>query len=158
MTAACASVPTTIYLVRHAEKAPDPGDGNPELSEAGHRRARSLARNLSDVTVNRIITTDLIRTQQTAEPTATAKKISVEVLNSENITGLAQRLMDAAPGQRLLVVGHSHTIPALLGLLGAPATRIASGDYDDLFILSISDGEIQMDRLHVGPVAHSNKR
>lgn len=155
MTAACASLPTTVYLVRHAEKAPDPGDGNPELSDLGHQRARDLARTLADVAVDRIITTDLVRTQQTAQPTAAAKKINIEVLDSEDIKGLADRLQDAAPGQRLLVVGHSHTIPSLLAVMGAPATKIASGDYDDLFVILISDGKVQMDRLHVGAVAHS---
>lgn len=148
---ACATPATRMYVVRHAEKAPDPGDGNPELSEAGHQRAAELARVLADVPLTHIIATDLVRTQQTAAPTAAAHGLTPEILPSEDIDGLVARLRQSAPGARVLVVGHSHTLPKVLAQLGQAGLRIDSGDYDDLFVLDLVGGHSELDRLHVGP-------
>src|SRR5438045_7579771 len=60
---------STIFFVRHAEKAGGGGD-NPDLSEAGRARAESLATVLKDADISAIYTTELKRTQQTAAPLA----------------------------------------------------------------------------------------
>lgn len=151
LCAACASPSATVYLVRHAEKAPDPGDGNPELSEAGHARAKALARTLSDVPIQAVITTELVRTQQTAAPTAKAHQLTAEVIPSADIAALAERLKSTPAGQRVLVVGHSHTIPELMQRLGHNDVKVDSGDYDDVWVLTVGGSGVRSDRLHVGP-------
>lgn len=151
LSAACASPSATVYLVRHAEKAPDPGDGNPELSEAGHARAKALARTLADVPLQAVITTELVRTQQTAAPTVRAHQLTPEVITSADIAGLAQRLKAVPPGQRVLVVGHSHTIPELMRRLGHSDVKVDSGDYDDVWVLTVGGSTVRSDRLHIGP-------
>ena len=60
---------STIFIVRHAEKATSGGD-NPDLSEAGRARAETLASMLKDAGVSAIYVTEFKRTQQTADPLA----------------------------------------------------------------------------------------
>ena len=60
---------TTVFLVRHAEKAKDdPRD--PTLSDAGRRRAEALDALLVRVDVTHLFATEYKRTQQTLEPLA----------------------------------------------------------------------------------------
>ena len=69
-----------IYLVRHGRtQANDdhtvPGKDEP-LNDTGHHQANVLAERMENVTIDHIITSDFIRTHQTAAPTASAKKIT----------------------------------------------------------------------------------
>src|SRR5205823_9140645 len=64
-----AAAQSTIFIVRHAEKAASGGD-NPDLSEAGRARAETLASMLKDAGVSAIYVTEFKRTQQTAAPLA----------------------------------------------------------------------------------------
>ena len=142
---------TLVYVVRHAEKAADPGDGNPDLTEAGKARAKALARTLQDVPLAAIYSTPLARNVQTAAPVAAAQKLEPEILAPAATRALADRLIAAHRGDRVLVVGHSNTIPELLRALGYRApVRIDHGDYDDLFLVWLSDSAVQVDRLHYG--------
>src|ERR1044072_9453780 len=68
--------PTTVILVRHAEKQvavagqPMVSPSDPPLTDEGKTRAKNLARMLSKAGVNTIITSQFLRTKQTAEPLA----------------------------------------------------------------------------------------
>jgi hypothetical protein len=70
---------TTVIVVRHAEKATGQGD-DPHLSAAGEARARALARALEDAGITAVITTQWVRTAETAEPTARAVGVTPEVV------------------------------------------------------------------------------
>src|SRR4051794_32039605 len=60
---------TTVYLVRHAEKAlANPNDADPDISSIGRDRAKALASRLGASGVTAIVTTQFKRTQETAEP------------------------------------------------------------------------------------------
>src|SRR5687768_3222599 len=60
---------TTVFIVRHAEKAPEPAD-DPVLSDIGQRRASDLAAMLADAGVDAILVSELQRTSLTAQPLA----------------------------------------------------------------------------------------
>lgn len=135
--------PSVIYLVRHAEKAPaaeaeDPRD--PPLSEAGRRRAESLARLLGPSGVTAILSTELERTRATAEPLARALGLAIEPYDPRALDALAERLRDRAG--RALVVGHSNTTPALVELLGGePGEPIdEETEFDRLYLLFLHGG------------------
>ena len=68
-----------LVLVRHADKAAEPAD-NPPLTSAGTKRAQDLAAALRNAGVTAIITTQVRRTRETAQPLATALGLTPEVL------------------------------------------------------------------------------
>src|ERR1700682_5430372 len=60
-----------LVLVRHADKAAQPAN-DPPLTSAGMKRAQDLAAALRSAGVTFIITTQLRRTRETAQPLANA--------------------------------------------------------------------------------------
>ena len=134
--------PTVVLLVRHAEKAAQPGQ-DPPLSEAGAARAQALLAVARDAGVSAIITTQFVRTKSTAEPTATALKLTPEVVQAgpmpQHAKSVAEQVMKHAGGT-VLVVGHSNTIPAIVGALGAPQPRdLCESEYDQVFVVVLGD-------------------
>ena len=78
------TLPTTLVLVRHAEKADD-GTDDPHLTLAGARRAEELSYLLDHVQLTAVYSTPFHRTRETAEPSARrqAKKIRLYQPNEE---------------------------------------------------------------------------
>jgi broad specificity phosphatase PhoE len=138
-----AAPPTVVLLVRHAEKAAEPAQ-DPPLTEAGSARARALVGVARDAGVKTIITTQYLRTRNTAEPTATALSLTPEIVRAGPMPQHAKAVADQVlkhPGETVLVVGHSNTIPAIVGALGAPQPRdLCDSEYDQLFVVVLGDG------------------
>src|SRR6202158_2568947 len=135
----------TIFFVRHADKVSDETDAL--LSDAGHRRAECLAKTLSDAHIQKIYTSDLHRTQQTAAPLAEQlhlKPVAIPLSKPDD-------LIEAIRSERaanILVVWHDATLPKILRALGAPdITTIAHAAYYRFFILTLA-----------GDKAHSQPR
>jgi broad specificity phosphatase PhoE len=49
----------------------------------------------------------------------------------------------------VVVVGHSNTTPALIALLGGPKITIEESDYGTLFILTLSEGNVELETQEV---------
>jgi broad specificity phosphatase PhoE len=154
--AAPALAQSTIFLVRHAERA-DTATGakptmaaDPELSEAGRARAESLADVLRDANITAIFATEFKRTQQTAAPLAKALGLKVRTASSKNNAALLKELKAAK--SNVLVVGHSSTIPEIINGLGVKTpVKIGDADFDNLFVvlLGVRPGaQPEMIRLH----------
>jgi broad specificity phosphatase PhoE len=136
---------STIFIVRHAEKAGSGGD-DPDLSEAGRARAESLANTLKDATISAIFVTELKRTQQTAGPLAKMLHVEPAIMPAKDSAALVSKVR-ALTGNAL-VVGHGNTIPDLLKLLGVTTpVSIEENDYDNLFVL-VLDAKPRLIRLH----------
>lgn len=124
----------TIFFVRHADKVSD--DTDALLSDAGHRRAECLARMLADAHIQRIYTSELQRTLQTAAPLAD----QLHLLPLAIPLSTPDKLIEALRSDKsanILVVWHDATLPKILQALGAPAIPpIAHTEYDRLFILT----------------------
>ena len=135
--------PTTVILVRHAEKAATPTD-DPALTEEGLARAQALMTIAREAGVTAIITTQFARTRDTARPAAEALKITPEVIRATAGPQHAQDVAHAAlahAGGVVLVVGHSNTIPAIVAALGAPQPPpICDSSYDDLYVVTVLPG------------------
>ena len=131
-----ASATTTVILVRHAEKAAEPA-ADPPLTAAGQARAKALRDAVREAGVSAIITTQYERTRATAAPIAKALGITPEVVNAGGRTH-AQDVADAIikhPGQTVLVVGHSNTVPEIIRALGADVPAICDATYDNLYVV-----------------------
>jgi phosphohistidine phosphatase SixA len=138
-TAAAAQDPaasTVVYLVRHAETAAD-GTRDPALSDAGRDRAGRLARMLASAGLTAIHTTPFQRTRGTARAVAEPVGLTAAEYDPGDMEGFAAMLKEA--GGRHLVVGHSNTTPALVGLLGGdPGGPIAEDEYGRVYRLDIA--------------------
>ena len=132
--------PITVIIVRHAEKAATPTN-DPPLTAAGEARARALAIIARDAGVNAIITTQYLRTRETAKPSAEALHLTPEVVDAggpRHVQDVARRIMQEHQGQVVLVVEHSNLVPALVNALGAPQPpAICDSQYDGLYVVLI---------------------
>ena len=130
--------PSTVILVRHAERATEPAN-DPILTEAGTQRAQALKEVLRGAGVTSVITTHLQRTQLTAKPLAETNGLSFIVVRaggSGHVDSVAAAVNRRPAGDVVLVVGHSNTIPAIVGALGGPKLPdLCDMQYSMLYVL-----------------------
>ena len=135
-------VTTTVIFVRHAEKAATPAD-DPGLTLAGKQRAAELARQLVDADVvagvDAIYSTSFRRTEETVQPVATALNLPITSYDASNTETIMDEIVREHEGEIVLVVGHSNTVPALIGNMGASkkVPEIDENEYDNIYIVSI---------------------
>jgi len=133
-----AAEPTrTVILVRHAERA---GGNDPSIgiNEAGRCRATVLAGMLSDAKVKSIYTSEIARTQQTAEPLAQKLSIKPDVVPASDIDALVAKLRARTEEGTVLVVGHSNTLPVIVERLsGETEPPIGEREYDRMFVVTL---------------------
>lgn len=134
--------PTTVIVVRHAEKATGQGD-DPHLSDAGTARAHALARALDDAGVTAVIVSQYACTAETAAPTARAAGVSPEVVEVKD--PIPRHIADVSaavrrhPGGVVLVVGHSNTVADIVAALGAGRPGdICDPEYDRMEIVGMA--------------------
>jgi broad specificity phosphatase PhoE len=125
--------PNAVILVRHAD--PAAGGADPSLSPAGVHRAGVLAKMLADAGITAIFTSELRRTKETAKPLASLLNI-VPVVIANDATAAANQIK--AAGKRVLVVGHSNTVPEFIHALAGPANVVINPiEFDRLFVLEM---------------------
>jgi len=148
----------TLFVVRHAEKDTIPHE-NPPLSAAGRARADSLAVALRDAGVTVIVTTQQLRSQQTAAPLAAAlhlTPVSVPIDGTkpdEHVRAVADAVRRSAQhGEIVLVVDHQSTLPGIIAALGAPKpATMCDVEFSNLYVLvPVADGKMSLTRAHYG--------
>jgi len=129
---------TTIYLIRHAEKADASAD--PHLSVAGKQRAQQWSTYFAGKDIAAVYSTATNRTRETAQPLATAKNLQVTEYNAADF--YLGSLVKKMGGQSIVIVGHSNTLPKQINqLLGKDQyTDIAEAEYSQLYTITITDG------------------
>lgn len=122
---------STIYLVRHAEKADSTRD--PDLSEAGLARAGRLANLLKDEKIQTIYSTNYKRTIQTATPLSDLIHQPILFYAPDTLPALIKKVW--LSNQNTLVVGHSNTTVSALTAFGLAFSgkKIEENDYSNLF-------------------------
>jgi len=153
-TAAQSKLPTTIYLVRHAEKATnDATNEDPLLTEKGMDRAIALAEILKKSTIQNIYSTKYKRNVATAMPLAKKLKMPIKIYDSNRPKTEAVTILEANEGKNILIIGHSNTVLETIEALGGkrPIDSISDQEYDYLFQLIISpDGRTDVKVMHYG--------
>lgn len=136
-----AVAPTTVLLVRHAEKADD-GTNDPELTAEGAARAARLANMLANAGVSRIYSTGYKRTRLTAGPLADERQLEIQEYDPRDQEFIT-RLVQEHPGERILIVGHSNTVPGMVNTLTGDSSfgNLDDSEYDKLFIVNVSGGK-----------------
>ena len=151
-----ASEPTTVFIIRHAEKADNSDD--PPLAPAGMERAQALVRVAGDAGVKAIYSSQFKRNLDTVRPLADHLKIPVTemavTLDNPGDYGkeLARAVLDKHAGETIVVVSHRNTIPAIIEGLSGKAGQETTGDaYNDLFIVLIpAKGEARLIKAQYG--------
>lgn len=140
--------PTTVFLVRHAERADAPRE-DPPLLETGTARAQSLARILAKSGIKAIYTSQYLRTKATGEPLA--KQLGIEgvaislktsaanprQVTPESIKEITDKIFQR-PGENALVIGHSNSVPDVIKALGGDVVpTIDEKEFNDLFVVTV---------------------
>lgn len=149
-SSAWAADPTTVLLVRHAEKAASPAD-DPPLTRAGKERALALREMVRGAGVDVILATDRIRTQQTVSPAAKLLGIEPEILAMDDVDSMATAIHQLE-GKTVLVGSHSGDSIELIEKLGAGKLEpIEEHQYDDFFVITVDGpGDAHVIRLKYG--------
>ena len=133
------TTPDLIFVVvRHAEKrTDDPRD--PTLSDAGQARAAALAQRFRSSPLTAAYATGFRRTQETAGPAAKANGIILESYDAATPPAeFVTHLRDTHTQGRVLVVGHSNTVPDIVAQLCAcTVAPIDEATYGQLFEVRI---------------------
>jgi broad specificity phosphatase PhoE len=147
--------PALVILVRHAERAAAPAD-DPPLTPAGEGRAQALAEVLADTRIDAIVSTPYRRTRATAAPTAAGRHIDPVIVDASgdtaaDVAAVAAAVRARPAGEAVLVVGHSNTVPAIIGALGGPTLpALCNTEYANLFVLVLGPGTPRLIRSHYG--------
>jgi broad specificity phosphatase PhoE len=133
---------TVVIVIRHAEKesvsAPDP-----PLSEAGQARAALLVRMFGETQgagrLDAIYTTPTLRNQMTAAPLAARLGIVPIVAPSDDPRALAHRIVRENSGKRVLVIGHTNTVPEIVAALSGRSdiAPIGESEFGTMYIVTV---------------------
>jgi broad specificity phosphatase PhoE len=142
--AVATDAPTVVIVVRHAEKAAAGGD-DPSLSDAGRERAARLAGIAEQAGVQAVITTQLKRTRETAQPFLARRNAPARAfeLSRANLAAhpkeVADEVRKSYRGQTVLVVGHSNTAPRIVNELTGQSFKDLDDptEFDALFVVVI---------------------
>jgi broad specificity phosphatase PhoE len=121
------------YIVRHAEKL----DNTPYsvLSPAGHQRAVLLKDSLLHKKIDIIFATTFKRTQETAQPLATALNKEMSIYRNNAVDSIAA-VVKGLSKKNILMVGHSGNIPGIVeAITGQKVNPIAEPEYDNMYII-----------------------
>lgn len=145
--------PTTIFIVRHAQKA-DEADhsAEAELSERGKASAQRLAHVLASASLAGVYATPTRRAIQTGRPAAERFSLGVTPYNPRDVRELVERVLREHAGRSVLIVGHSNTVIGLVEAFGADAGDGGDVGYEELFIVTAwPDGAAAATKLHLAP-------
>lgn len=139
--------PTTIFLVRHAEKADD-GTKNPPLSDEGIIRSQKLADMLSKSGVTAIYSTDYKRTRSTVEVLAKESDLEIKLYTPIKEDEL-RKIVEDNRGGVIVICGHSNTTPWSASFLsGTKLESFSELDYGNLLIVTLWDfGKASLTRI-----------
>ena len=106
----------TYYLIRHAEKVRlDPENKDPELNEAGQKRAIVWQDYFNDIGIDQVYSTNYKRTLQTALPFASSNELEINIYSPSKIN--YDEFLVTTTGNKVLIVGHSDTTPTFVNEL-----------------------------------------
>jgi len=134
--------PTTVIVVRHAEKSLG-ADSDPPLTPAGQARAELLAQMFgagrNPGHIDAIFVSPTLRSRMTAAPLAARLGLTPIEGPAHDVPQLVSRLLHEHAGSRVLVIGHSDTVTAIVerlsGAEGLPL--IADDEYGTMYIVTV---------------------
>ncbi|MDT9598936.1 SixA phosphatase family protein [Sphingosinicella rhizophila] len=144
MTPAPIQPPSTFYVMRHLDTLE--GSSDPDLTEAGQRRAALLADWFAEEPPLAIFVSDTRRARQTAAPLAEKLGITPRIYDPSDSRGLIMEVMkEPAP---VLIVAHSNTVPDIVyALSGERPDPLVHADFGDIWRIAGKDRTVTKTRL-----------
>lgn len=129
---------TQIYILRHTEKQDDSAE-DPVLSDVGIARAKYWKNVLQHTEFDQVFTTDFKRNIQTAKLISSSNSIKPELYYPMSFDVL--KFLNLIKGQRVLIIGHSNTIPDMVNRLinETHYPPMSHDNYNILFIVTIHE-------------------
>lgn len=135
-----AADPTTVIVVRHAEKATTPGS-DPRLSAEGKARALALAHVAGPAAPAALYVTQFMRTQETLAPLAAQLRLTPIQHPAADTPGLVSAIQSSWSGRTVVVCGHSNTVPEIVkALTGRAMDDIPDAQFDNLYVVVVPPG------------------
>ena len=134
---------TTVFVMRHAEKqTSNPNDSDPPLAPAGEARALELEQLFGRAPkgngLDSIIVSEFRRTQDTVRPLANRLGIPVITMPADNPSATAKRALSENRGGRVLIVGHSDTVPEIVKeLADVDVGPMSESEYGILYLVTV---------------------
>jgi phosphohistidine phosphatase SixA len=147
ITSSCTS--TTYYLVRHAEKENDTVESG--LTAQGRQRGADLEKTVG--TVDTVFTCTERRTVLTGLSVAwpqSKPQITVSQDSGDAITNSFVERLKKIHNRKILVVGHSNTIPTIVKKLTGETVFIGDDEFDKLFIIKQENGKFTLTQSRYG--------
>ena len=138
----------SFYLIRHAEKVKiDKNEKDPLLNEIGILRAQKWSKIFEQIEINKILSTNTKRTISTVMPTSEKKKLKIEIYRPEDIS--YETFLKENKGKKVLIVGHSNTIPETTNILikNNFYNQIEDNNNSNLYYVNICNGIISHELL-----------
>ena len=139
-----------FFLIRHAEKErTDLQNKNPNLNEKGKLRALKWAEVFKNIEFDKIYSTNYHRTLETVM--AISKKSKKEILIYSPSKINYGKFLSDNNNNKVLVVGHSNTIPAFVnGLIKQSFySQINDRNNSNLYIVKICNNSISHNLLYI---------
>ena len=128
-----------VFPIRHAEKAE--GE-DPPITEAGRERAARWAVMLAGAGIDQVYTSTARRTMETGAMIAEALGVETEAIETGDNAGLVDMMSFDFEDGRVLVVGHTETVPSILTALGATEpVEMPMDDFSRLFVVVPGEDE-----------------
>jgi 2,3-bisphosphoglycerate-dependent phosphoglycerate mutase len=134
---------TTVIVIRHAEKDLSVSVTDPPLNPEGEARAALLATMFGDAKhlghLDAIYVSPALRNRRTAAPLADRLGITPVVVPADDPRGLARRALREHPGGRVMIIGHSDTVPQIVAALSGNSKIPELGDqeYGTMYIVTV---------------------
>jgi len=141
---------SSFYLIRHAEKLRiDKTERNPKLNEKGILRAEKWKEILKNINLDKIYSTDYNRTIETANPTSKSQNIDIIIYSPRNID--FRKFKETNKGKKVLIVGHSNTIPNFVnGLIEKDFyDQIDDLNNSNLYLVNICDDMVSHQLIYI---------
>src|SRR5215831_15357541 len=126
----------TVFVARHADRGS--AEPDPPVTDLGFRQAETLGELLRNAGVTHIYTTEFLRTQQTAAPTARISGVAPQIVKQDDLEQLITSVRSHhIAGEAILVVGHRATVPRIVkALTGKDIEPLGSSECNRLLVLT----------------------
>ena len=137
--------PTTIYLIRHAEKQDD--TKNTDLSPEGFERAQNWKKYFEEIQIDAFYSSGFQRARHTCQPMAFSRDKDVSIYKNHLMD--LKNVIENHKGKTVLIVGHSNRIPTFINkLIGQEKyPEISEPEFGNLYIIKELDNEISTELL-----------